>query len=93
MSSTVRVSGLAKSSKFGFEGSGAIFGSLFHKGDNDSGNKKVVSQGVLGGRKSSLNGVGGGVSEKFIFRLLFLDLIIPLGIFETSLSLSLSLLF
>ena len=49
LSSTVRVNGLVKLSTNGLEGSGAILGYLFLKGDNDSENKKLVSRGVLGG--------------------------------------------
>ena len=63
LSSIIRVNGLAKLSIDGLEGRGAIFGNLFLNGDNDSGNKKLVSRGVLVGcgKKSSLYAVGGGV--------------------------------
>ena len=44
-------------------------------------------------KKSSLYGIGGGLSGKFISIALLLDLTIPLGIFEISFSLCLSLLF
>ena len=57
--------------------------------------KKFVPRGISGGWgiKPSLYAVAGGVSRKFISKLFLLDFTIPLGIFETSLSLSLSLLF
>ena len=60
LSSVIHVNGLATD---GLEGRGAIFGNLFLNGDNDSGNKKLVSRGVLAGcgKKSSLYAVGGGV--------------------------------
>ena len=63
LSSIICVYGLAKLSIDGLEGRGAIFGNLFLNGDNDSGNKKLVSRGVLVGcgKKSSLYAVGGGV--------------------------------
>ena len=40
---------LKKISIDGLEGSGAILGNLFRKGNKDSENKKLVSRGVLGG--------------------------------------------
>ena len=49
LSSIICVYGLAKLSIDGLEGRGAIFGNLFLNGDNDSGNKKLVSRGVFGG--------------------------------------------
>ena len=78
LSSIIRVNGFTKLSIDGLEGRGAIFGSLFRKGDNDpSGNKKpegyMVSWGIYGrwGIKSPPYGVAGGVSGKFISMLLF----------------------
>ena len=71
--------GLAKLSIAGFEGSGAIFGSLFLNGDKlsdrfPSENKKLVSRGSVGsgkcggggGKSSSSKFGGGGKSSKFL---------------------------
>ena len=50
--SVICVIGLAKLSIIGFEGSGAILGSLFLNGDKlPSENKKLVSRGLAGSRK------------------------------------------
>ena len=57
--------GLAKLSIVGFEGSGEIFGSLFHNSDKlPSENKKLVSRGLVDSRKC-----GGGSSSPSTFLL------------------------
>ena len=55
----------------GFEGSGAMLGSLFLNGDKlPSENKKLVSRGLVGSRKC----VGGGKSSSSLSNSLLFDL-------------------
>ena len=50
LSSIIRVNGLAKLSRHGLEGRGAIFGNLFLKGDNDpSAIKNLLCEGYMEG--------------------------------------------
>ena len=63
--------GLAKLSIVGFEGSGAISGSLFLNGNKlPSENKKLVSRGLVGSRKCG----GGGKSSSSSSTFLLFDL-------------------
>ena len=59
--------GLTKLSIVGFEGSGAILGSLFLNGDKlPSENKELVSRGLVGSRKSGRGGKSSSSSSNFL---------------------------
>ena len=62
--------GLAKLSIVGFEGSGAILGSLFLNGDKlPSENRKLVSRGLVGSKKCGGGGKSSSSSNPLLFDL------------------------
>ena len=62
--------GLAKLSIVGFEGSGAILGSLFLNGDKlPSENRKLVSRGLVSSKKCGGAGKSSSSSNSLLFDL------------------------